>query len=55
MTTHADFVIDDPDQFHQIVPPDAKVEMLASGFEFTEGPVWSSRDGGFLLFSDIPA
>jgi len=55
MTTHADFVIDDHAQFHQIVPPDARAEKLAGGFQFTEGPVWSSRDGGFLLFSDIPA
>jgi gluconolactonase len=31
---------------------DAKVEKLAEGFKFTEGPVWVPRDGGFLLFSD---
>ena len=35
----------------QIVSPDAKVEKLAGGFLFTEGPVWV-RDGGYLLFSD---
>ena len=28
-------------------------ERIASGFEFTEGPVW--MPGGYLLFSDIPA
>jgi gluconolactonase len=28
-------------------------EQLASGFEFTEGPIW--MPGGYLLFSDIPA
>ena len=28
-------------------------ELLATGFEFTEGPVW--HPDGFLLFSDIPA
>jgi gluconolactonase len=28
-------------------------ERLASGFEFTEGPVW--HPDGYLLFSDIPA
>jgi gluconolactonase len=33
-----------------IVPSDFRVEKLASGFGFTEGPVWS-RDG-YLLFSD---
>jgi gluconolactonase len=34
-----------------IVSPDAKIEKLAGGFLFTEGPVWI-RDGGYLLFSD---
>jgi gluconolactonase len=33
-----------------IVPPDAKVEKLADGFLFTEGPVWIPA--GYLLFSD---
>jgi gluconolactonase len=37
-----------------IVPADAKVEKLADGFGFLEGPVWV-RKGGYLLFSDIPA
>lgn len=32
-----------------IVPSDAKLEKVAGGFEFTEGPVWT-RDGA-LLFS----
>ncbi|MCJ7609463.1 SMP-30/gluconolactonase/LRE family protein [Candidatus Bathyarchaeota archaeon] len=32
----------------------AEVERLATGFEFTEGPVWNAREG-CLLFSDIPA
>ncbi len=36
-----------------IVPADAKIEKLAGGFQFTEGPVW--MPDGFLLFSDIPA
>jgi gluconolactonase len=36
-----------------IVPRDAKVEKLADGFTFTEGPVWvKDENGGFLLFSD---
>lgn len=30
-----------------------QVEKVASGFRFTEGPVWSRQ--GFLLFSDVPA
>lgn len=37
-----------------IVPPGAKVEKVAGNFGFTEGPVWV-RQGGYLLFSDIPA
>ena len=35
-----------------IVPPNAKLYKLAEGFQFTEGPVWVSGDGGYLLFSD---
>jgi gluconolactonase len=34
-----------------IVSPEAKIEKVAGGFLFTEGPVWV-RDGGYLLFSD---
>ncbi len=37
----------------QDAAPKYTVERVATGFKFTEGPVWS-RDG-FLLFSDIPA
>lgn len=41
-------------KFDSIVPANTKVERLATGFRFTEGPVWNVR-GGFLVFSDIPA
>jgi gluconolactonase len=34
-----------------VLRPGTKVERLATGFQFTEGPVWD-REGGFLLFSD---
>ena len=34
-----------------LVSPGTKIEKLAAGFLFTEGPVWV-RDGGYLLFSD---
>jgi gluconolactonase len=34
-----------------ILTPGAKIEKLAGGFLFTEGPVWD-REGGYLLFSD---
>ncbi|TWU27304.1 SMP-30/gluconolactonase/LRE family protein [Bythopirellula polymerisocia] len=38
----------------QLVGPDARIEVLASGFDWSEGPVWVPRDGGYLLFSDVP-
>jgi gluconolactonase len=41
------------DAFEQYRLPLAKVERLATGFRFTEGPCWFG-DGGYLLFSDIP-
>jgi gluconolactonase len=34
-----------------LVPPNAKIEKLAGGFTFTEGPVW--LDPGVLWFSDV--
>jgi gluconolactonase len=37
----------------QYVPKDAKIEKLAEGFAWAEGPVWV-KDGGYLLFSDVP-
>lgn len=36
-----------------ILEDNAQIETVASGFQFTEGPVW--HPAGFLLFSDIPA
>ena len=35
-----------------IVPPDARIEKLAEGFAFSEGPVWDRRQSR-LLFSDV--
>jgi gluconolactonase len=40
--------------FDDLIGRDAKLEVLATGHVWTEGPVWVPRDGGFLLFSDIP-
>lgn len=38
-----------------LVSPDAKVELIKSGFGFTEGPVWVQKGKtGYLLFTDIP-
>lgn len=47
----------------KLIPADAKIEVLASGFTWSEGPIWikigSNRNGGpglddYLLFSDVP-
>ncbi|MBI4886712.1 MAG: SMP-30/gluconolactonase/LRE family protein [Acidobacteria bacterium] len=38
----------------EVVSPGARVEKVAGDFGFTEGPVWV-RQGGYLIFSDIPA
>ena len=40
--------------FDDLVPPDARLEVLAEGHGWTEGPVWVPELGG-LLYSDIPA
>ena len=37
-----------------LVAPNAAVERLADGFGWAEGPVWLDRDGGYLLFTDVP-
>ncbi|MBJ7320270.1 MAG: SMP-30/gluconolactonase/LRE family protein [Brevundimonas sp.] len=37
----------------RLIAPDARLETLASGFTWSEGPVWIA-DGGYLLFSDVP-
>lgn len=38
--------------FHELVASDAKLEKIADGFQFTEGPLWDAREG-CLYFSDI--
>ncbi|GAB3259792.1 SMP-30/gluconolactonase/LRE family protein [Larkinella harenae] len=40
-----------------LLPKEAKLEVVASGFDWSEGPVWikgSGREEGYLLFSDVP-
>jgi gluconolactonase len=49
----ADIVVLDP-RFRRLVLDNAAIRRLATGFHFTEGPVWFG-DGRYLLFSDIPA
>ncbi len=38
----------------KLISPDAKIEVLSSGYQWSEGPVWV-KNGGYLLFSDVPA
>jgi len=45
-------------EFAAVAEDSAALQVVASGLQFTEGPVWiGSREGrpGYLLFSDIPA
>lgn len=37
-----------------IISPDAKIEIIAEGFEWSEGPLWVEQYK-MLLFSDVPA
>ena len=40
-------------RFDRLVPPGARLEKVADGFTWVEGPAWN-RESGYLLFSDIP-
>jgi gluconolactonase len=40
-------------RFDALVPKDARLERLATGFNWSEGPLWV-RAGRHLLFSDVP-
>ncbi|GIV31226.1 MAG: gluconolactonase [Saprospiraceae bacterium] len=37
----------------EVLPADAAIELLDSGFVWSEGPVWVEK-GEYLLFSDVP-
>jgi len=39
--------------FDALVASDAKIETLATGIAWAEGPIWR-KQGGYLLFSDAP-
>ncbi len=39
--------------FHDVVVADARIEVLAEGFTWAEGPAWL-RDENALLFTDVP-
>ncbi|MCR9285117.1 MAG: SMP-30/gluconolactonase/LRE family protein [Rhodobacteraceae bacterium] len=47
------YQIDDP-CFRNLIQKNARLRQLATGFEWTEGPVWFA-DHQHLFFSDIPA
>lgn len=44
----------------EVLAPDATIEVLASGLDWSEGPVWIPKDdrqhhgGGYVIFSDVP-
>lgn len=40
-------------EIDSLLPADARIEVLADGHEWTEGPLWIEREN-LLLFSDIP-
>ncbi len=40
--------------FFALIPAATPIEKLASGFDWSEGPVWI-KNGGYLLFSDVPS
>ena len=40
--------------FDAIIDPAARIERIADGFDWAEGPAWQSRDRS-LLFNDVPA
>jgi len=42
------------DRIYELVDRDVEVEKLATGFTFTEGPIWDRRER-CLYFSDMPA
>ena len=41
------------DRLGSLIDENAEVEQLATGFTFTEGPIWNPA-GQYLLFSDMP-
>lgn len=48
-------IVREHERFNELIPLDAEIELVASGFEWSEGPVWiHDGEGGYLLFSDIP-
>jgi len=56
MQAPSDFQVVDQAAFQKIVRNDARVQKLAGGLRFVEGPVWvNAPGGGYLVFSDLQA
>ena len=53
-STGVGFILRVDPRFDDLVPADARIERVADGFVFIEGPVWI-RDESRLLFSDVDA
>jgi gluconolactonase len=43
----------DHPEINALIPEDAAIEVLAEGFDWSEGPVWIN-EGEYVLFNDIP-
>lgn len=46
-------IISENPKFDELIDTNAKVEILADGFNWAEGPVWDKK-GAYILFSDVP-
>lgn len=53
LQAQSDFITVIDVKLWDFISKDVKIEKIASGYQFVEGPVW--HGDGFLLFSDIPA
>ncbi len=51
-TTIGEVIVNDP-ALNKLIAPGAAIEVLAEGFNWSEGPVWIS-DGDYVVFSDVP-
>ncbi len=47
-------IVETDPALRQVLDPSAAIEVIAEGFDWSEGPVWI-KSSGFLLFSDVPA
>lgn len=50
--TIGEVVRNDP-RLDKLIAPGTQIEVLADGFDWSEGPVWIS-DPGYVVFSDVP-